>query len=478
MKSKRKKILSVMLSVLLLSAVFVGTDLPIPTARAAETVASGSCDELLTWTLDSDGVLTVSGTGAMTIQGAPWYDLRSSVFSAVIEDGVTSIGKNAFYNCNALTSVTIPDSVTSIGVQAFMSCSSLAQITIPDSVTQIGWSAFEGCTALTSVNIPDGVTVIDMSLFAGCSSLTAITVPDSVTQFGHGAFSGCSALTSINIPDGVTQISDALFARCTSLESINIPDSVTSIGASAFSGCTALAEIAIPDGVTAVKAQAFSGCTALTQITLPESVATVGEKAFYGCTSLLNLTVMNPTCAINDNRTTVPESVRIYGHADSTAQQYAEKYKRPFAVIGAQAEPPAFNRNNAYKYRDMLVCLLGTSVQTMLEQAGKGATLMPANGNNKKEEDIIGTGDTIALADGTELVVIVMGDINGDGKIETSDARLALRKSVNLETFTAAQETAAKVSGGSAVDVSHARQILRASVGLEDGAAWFTRLQK
>lgn len=483
MKNKCKKVLSLVLAAWMLLSVapvsdFAGAALPTLTARATEVATSGTCGETLTWTLDENGVLTVSGTGAMTNGGAPWYDLRSSVLSVVIEDGVTSIGKNAFYNCNALTNITIPDSVTSIGVQAFMDCSSLAEITIPDSVTQIGWSAFSACTSLTSVNIPDGLTVIEMSLFGGCTSLTSITLPDSITTIGMGAFDGCSSLASINIPDGVTWISDALFARCASLTGIAIPDSVTAIGMKAFYGCTSLAEITVPDSVTSINAEAFSGCTALSEITVPESVASIGENAFYGCTSLVSLTVMNSACVIKDTRTTIPEAVRIYGHADSTAQQYAEKYKRPFAVIGAQAEPPAFNRNNAFKYRDVLVCLLGTSVQTMLQQAGKGATLVPANGNAKKEEDRIGTGDTIVLSDGTQFVVVVLGDINGDGVIATSDARLVLRRAVNLDTFSAAQETAAKTDGAKAVDVSHARQILRAGVGLEDGTTWFRRLQK
>ncbi|MBR7155112.1 MAG: leucine-rich repeat protein, partial [Paludibacteraceae bacterium] len=70
---------------------------------------SGTCGDNLTWEL-TDGVLTISGTGAMsnyTSSSSPWYSYRSSITSVVIEEGVTNIGNYAFYNCTGLTSVTI-----------------------------------------------------------------------------------------------------------------------------------------------------------------------------------------------------------------------------------------------------------------------------------------------------------------------------------------------------------------------------------
>ena len=206
-------------------------------------------EDNLTWTLDADGTLTISGTGAMKnydydSNQSPVYK-NSNVKKVVIEDGVTSIGESAFFYCSSLTSITIPDSVTSIGDYAFFNCSSLTSITIPDSVTSIGESAFYGCSSLTSITIPDGVTSIGNTAFSYCSSLTSITIPDSVTSIGDYAFRNCSSLTSITIPNSVTSIGNNTFRLCKSLTIITIPDSVTSIGESAFDNCKNLKTISL-----------------------------------------------------------------------------------------------------------------------------------------------------------------------------------------------------------------------------------------
>ena len=111
-------------------------------AFAADVVAEGTCGGNLTWILDSEGTLTISGTGAMTDYSygskAPWFNSRWSIKSVTIGNSVTSIGDYAFYDCDGLTSVTIGNSVTSIGDYAFFDCDGLTKVTIPDSVISIG----------------------------------------------------------------------------------------------------------------------------------------------------------------------------------------------------------------------------------------------------------------------------------------------------------------------------------------------------
>ena len=135
-------------------------------------------EDNLTWKLDADGTLTISGTGAMKDYDydnnlSPVYN-NSNVKKVVIEDGVTSIGTAAFSGCG------------------------LISITIPDSVTSIGGSAFENCSNLTSITIPDSVTSIEYCVFS-CCGLTSITIPDSVTSIGSEAFSSCFYLETISL---------------------------------------------------------------------------------------------------------------------------------------------------------------------------------------------------------------------------------------------------------------------------------------
>ena len=101
---------------------------------------------------------------------------------------VTSIGINAFANCNSLRSVTIPNGITSIGIRAFSNCSNLTSVTIPESVTSIKANAFSGCSSLISITIPKNVTGIGKDAFSECSSLTNIyfegTIPETNKPWG------------------------------------------------------------------------------------------------------------------------------------------------------------------------------------------------------------------------------------------------------------------------------------------------------
>lgn len=95
----------------------------LPVTASAST--GGSCGEQLTWSLNDDGVLTISGTGPMEdydLQERPWDRVRQKVCELVIEEGVTSIGARAFCDLEELYDATIGSSVASIGKEAFRSC--------------------------------------------------------------------------------------------------------------------------------------------------------------------------------------------------------------------------------------------------------------------------------------------------------------------------------------------------------------------
>lgn len=325
----KKRIIS-----LLLALVLAATLLPVQ-AWGATVVASGNCGEQgnnVKWSLDSDGVLTISGEGKMrnySSASTPWYNIRTSIKKVNMEGGVSSVGKHVFYECTSLTSVTIPSSVTSIGKGAFNDCTNLTSITIPNSVNSIESSTFCGCTSLTNVTIPSSVTSIGAWAFA-YTSLTNVTIPSSVASIGGGAFYKCSSLTSVTIPSSVTSIGMDAFYDCKSLISITIPNSIMSIQSGAFSGCTSLISVTIPSSVTSIGDSAFSGCKSLPSINIPSSVTEIGNYAFVGCASLTDVyytgsaaewsaidigySVFIPTVTIHYN-SSGPEDSTIYNAA-------------------------------------------------------------------------------------------------------------------------------------------------------------------
>ena len=285
---------------------------------------SGSCGENVTWTLTADGTLTISGTGAMTDytydSRSPWYSCRTYIKRVVMQQGVTSIGGDAFWDCSGLTSVTIPDGVTSIGNYAFKGCSNLASVTIPESVTSIGGSAFSGCSGLTdiyyggygtdwqklNVSIPTSATVhfkdniygkgdcgINVTWELTGDGTLIISGTGRISNYSHDNnapwYSCRTYIKRVVIQQGVTSIGDRAFWDCSGLTSVTIPDGVTSIGGDAFSGCAALTSVEIPNGVTAIGGSTFSNCIRLAKVTIPKSVTSIGKNAFYYCESIADV---------------------------------------------------------------------------------------------------------------------------------------------------------------------------------------------
>ena len=129
----------------------------IETLAAGESgmFASGDTDTLA-WTIHPDGTLRIGGTGVMPdydYYSSPWNPYRSTITRVIIDNGVRSIGNDAFFNCYKLTSVTIPASVTCIGNYAFGNCNSLTSVAIPASVAHIGEEAFARCNHLVEISV-------------------------------------------------------------------------------------------------------------------------------------------------------------------------------------------------------------------------------------------------------------------------------------------------------------------------------------
>lgn len=312
-------------------------------------LANGTCGANLTYVLDRNGCLNITGEGAMTdykdASAVPWFSLRSLITKVTFNGYITNIGAYAFDYCVNLTSITIPDSVVSIGAYSFYGCSGLREITIPKNVTGIGASAFAGCTNLSTVTISDSVTSIGVSAFAGCTSLTNISIPDSVTSIGEGAFDnteidisqiafrrgscganlkwallgnhqlriyGMGAMTDFSsgsapwykereqiaeviLSEGVSGIGDYAFVGCKTLTSVVLADSVTRIGKHAFAQCNGVSGIDL-ENISEIAESAFEQ-SGLTEIQISGSATvTIGNDAFARCAALK--TVMLEQCTL------------------------------------------------------------------------------------------------------------------------------------------------------------------------------------
>ena len=269
------------------------------TVYAATTVASGECGDNMSWNLDSNGNLTILGTGEMydySPYSKPWENVKDQILSISVAEGVTSIGEDAFYSCGDLRNISLPEGLTNIGGHAFASCVKMRSITLPDSVTSLGNGVFYSCENLASIELSDNLIDIGNYTFAYCKKLTSIEVPAGVTAIGNTTFNYCSGLTSIKLPDNLTSIGNSAFANCHSLTSIELPDSVTSIGDGAFSS-SGLTSIELPDGITNIGNNTFAQCD-LTSLELPNSVTRIGENAFQNCSDLSNITLLDNLTSI------------------------------------------------------------------------------------------------------------------------------------------------------------------------------------
>ena len=75
-------------------------------------------------------IMKVGDTGTMRGGDYGWNDYKAGITSVIIENGVTSIGDGAFYECTSLTSIAIPASVKMIGVNALYGCTNLTSIVL------------------------------------------------------------------------------------------------------------------------------------------------------------------------------------------------------------------------------------------------------------------------------------------------------------------------------------------------------------
>ena len=312
-----------------------------PTPLPDSPIASGTCGDNLTWKLNQDGTLTVSGTGAMDDFNGnqPWSTISGQISALRVDDGVTRIGDQAFIFCSKLKEISIAGSVREIGQQAFRNCKALTELTLPEGLVSIGDLAFDFCNNISSIHISSTVKQIGNGAFANVAgtlsasnggesskcALKNITVsaenpyftsvdgvlfnkgletiicypvgrteetyeiPSGVTKIGHSAFCGSRYLKSVTIPNGVTSIAQWAFRGDTALQSVTIPGSVREIGLETFTYCNSLESAVIEAGVPILGHSMFLECENLESVFIPASVTVIEMGALLFCDALSDI---------------------------------------------------------------------------------------------------------------------------------------------------------------------------------------------
>ena len=215
-----------------------------------------------------------------------------NISELIISSG--DIGDSAFRNCTELTELTLNEGLKTIGANAFYGDSKINGVALPASLMSIGDNAFRECTGLTgNLAIPGGVKTIGAYAFYGCLNLNGtLTLNEGITSIGNYAFYNCNKLSGdLLLPDSLTSLGSYAFYNCSSFYGLlKLAANLTAISNNAFYGCSNITgELFIPNKVTTVGSSAFQGLSKLGSVVFGEKVAQLDANAFNGCSTITEI---------------------------------------------------------------------------------------------------------------------------------------------------------------------------------------------
>ncbi len=281
---------------------------------------SGSCGTALIWNY-ADGVLTISGTGEMSIDGTASYDIyKDRIKSVVVGDGVTTIDDGAFKGYASLESVKLPSTLTSINQDAFNGCAALKKIDLPESLREIGQRAFKQCD-LHGLTVPRGVIEVEADAFDSNPYLEVViwncdiprdTYVENILYSYQRSFFKNSGVRKVVFGPEVTEIPDNLFIG-TSLNELESQGTIEYVGLNAFKDTPWMTsrstlpiyidkclyhwpneingpvKIEVREGTKGIAPCVFADMSNITEVTLPVSLEYMGTCVFAKCSSLTKI---------------------------------------------------------------------------------------------------------------------------------------------------------------------------------------------
>lgn len=304
------------------------------------------CGDNITWELhEENGLMVLTGSGDMwdfsSAESAPWYKKRDTIRRISVDEGITSLGDNAFRYCGILTEVTIPQTLTDLGANTFEECPKFKSIKLSENnrsfkiVDGILYNSrgtelikYPAALAGESFTVPEGVTAIAAYAFSYSQHLVNVTFPSSLDSIGEGAFKNSKSLGAIVIPEGVTSVDRLAFWECDTISAVTLPASLTWLGTQPFGGCESLEYIkvapdnknyytdsdgvlynknmtkliyypparqgdsyTVPLAVTELASSAFHDADNLETVKLHNGIKTLGWSAFLRCDRLTELDI-------------------------------------------------------------------------------------------------------------------------------------------------------------------------------------------
>ena len=261
-------------------------------------LASGTCGTNITWQLEDNGTLIITGNGAISFSSQPWSKYIDQIVSLNISEGITSICKNCFTNLANIVEVTLPSTLTSILDGAFSNCSGIKRLYL----TSIqDWLKAE---LSNSYSNPANSSNKNVELYVDNVLLTNLVIPQGTTYIKPTLFQYFNSIQTVSIPDSVITIDDNFLNNCNSLKRVDIPDSVQTMGSSCIYQCASVEEVYFGNGIEKFPLFFGVGLSKLKKIVVGSKMADFRSKPRWTpCASLktVEISESNPNFAAIDN---------------------------------------------------------------------------------------------------------------------------------------------------------------------------------